>query len=186
MDKKTGEAFFAITIGSIEMLKEALEAGADIKSRDRYGNTMLVAATEENFMEFDSFPPMVLDDCIKAYSYEKERFAIMAMRLLLVKGADVNEKNWSNGETALHKAVFVGSLTAIKLLIDSGADVNAEDFQGWTALDYCFNFDNIQAARILLNNGAQSEKNSEHDYEHQISTNMKSVLDEFGSNLRKN
>ncbi len=185
MDKNTGEAFFAIGIHSMELLSQAIEAGADLNSFNRYGKTMLVAVIEEQAWEFEKIPPTVLDDCIKVLAFfpVEEKFPIKAMRLLLEKGVDVNQKNWLSGETALHIAVKNHAPELIKMLIDKGADVNSKDFQGRTALDYCVSIDNIQVAEILLGNGAWVDKNSDRYYEQEMSNKMKSVMDEMGSRM---
>jgi len=188
MDKNTGEAFFAIGIHSMELLSQAIEAGADLNSFNRYGKTMLVAVIEEQAWEFEKIPPTVLDDCIKVLAFfpVEEKFPIKAMRLLLEKGVDVNQKNWLSGETALHIAVKNHAPELIKMLIDKGADVNSKDFQGRTALDYCISVDNVQVATILLKNGAYIDKNSDYYWQQSFSKRMKSLVDELGRGIVKN
>jgi len=188
MDKNTGEAFFAIGIHSMELLSQAIEAGADLNSFNRYGKTMLVAAIEKYAPEFDGIPPMIMDDCIKKWDCfpVNEKFPIKAIRLLLEKGADVNQKNWLSGETALYKAVKNNAEELIKLLIDRGADVNSKDFWGRTVLDYCIYVDNVNVAGILLNNGAYIDKNSDYYWQQSFSKRMKSLVDELGRGIVKN
>ena len=56
------------------------------------------------------------------------------MRLLLDRGADVNERDGISG-TALHMAAANANVDAVKLLIDRGADVNARTTAGTTPLE---------------------------------------------------
>jgi uncharacterized protein len=45
----------------------------------------------------------------------------------------------------------------IKLLVDHGADVNAHDDRGLTSLMTLTTYGNAEAAKILLNAGAQAD-----------------------------
>lgn len=61
----------------------------------------------------------------------QERYDIA--KLLLSRGADVNSR-CTEGKTALHLAVSLGSINAVRFLIANGADVNARDPGGETPL----------------------------------------------------
>lgn len=66
------------------------------------------------------------------------------MDLLFANGADINRKYYSNGETLLHKVLWIASPSrtdveiffkdSFKYLIRKGADVNARNDQGYTPL----------------------------------------------------
>ena len=73
------------------------------------------------------------------------------------KGADVNAKNDSNGDTALQMAVVSGNKDIIKLLIKSGADVNAKnDFNGATTLQMAVTSDNKDIVELLIESGVNN------------------------------
>lgn len=74
------------------------------------------------------------------------------VKVLLEKGADVNEKDWS-GMTPLHLAAKNGYESVVKVLIQAGADVNAASQYGKTPLDYA---ESQNVVTVLLNEGGGS------------------------------
>ena len=61
-------------------------------------------------------------------------YLIPALRYLAQIGWSVNACDTA-GQTALHKAAFLGYAAAVRVLLDSGADPSARDGDGRTALD---------------------------------------------------
>lgn len=57
-----------------------------------------------------------------------------AVKVLLAKGANPNQRESVNGGTPLQVAAFNGHLEVVKLLVGAGAEVNSRDNDGWTAL----------------------------------------------------
>ncbi|MDP2681544.1 MAG: ankyrin repeat domain-containing protein [Deltaproteobacteria bacterium] len=86
-----------------------------------------------------------------------ERGNINAVKELLNKGADVNEKD-SGGWTPLLGAAYWGNTEAAKLLIDKGADVNATNNRGWTPLLRAALMGNTEIAKLLIEKGANIDK----------------------------
>lgn len=93
--------------GDIEVIRNYLSIGADLKTKDKDGNTALHHA---------------------AFSASTE-----AIRLLLKHGAPTNERN-ALGHTALHVAVVKQHAGCVSVLLEHACDVNVQDNNGNTAL----------------------------------------------------
>jgi ankyrin repeat protein len=78
---------------------------------------------------------------------------ITAVRALLARGADVQERDTS-GRTALMYAAENGDPTTVQALLTSGVDANAQDWQGWTALMYAAENGDVTTVQALLANRA--------------------------------
>lgn len=89
----------------------------------------------------------VADELLKAGADPNERHSILhascewhfehlvpALRYLTQAGWDVNSRD-ANGQTALHKAAFLGYAAAVRVLLDNAADPAVRDSSGLTALD---------------------------------------------------
>lgn len=114
------------------LMKTVLSKGNDVNARDNNGVTPLM-------------------NC-----------SLKAMNLLLDNGADVSLKD-KNGNTALPWALErLGRSDEIvkkmQLLIDHGIDIDAKNNFGKTALYRACKYNNIEAKKFLLNNGADSSQ----------------------------
>jgi ankyrin repeat protein len=78
---------------------------------------------------------------------------INAVKDLLSKGADVNEKDFL-GETALMTAASKGHTGVAKLLIEKGANVNEKGKFGDTALMFAALNGHTEIAKLLVEKGA--------------------------------
>lgn len=97
--------------GNPEVVREILRYHPDLETRDRQGNTAVIAASEDS----SNAPEEDRAECI---------------RLLVSSGANINAKN-DEGNTALHETF----LTAVeKTLLQLGADVNARNKDGETPI----------------------------------------------------
>src|SRR5215471_15940978 len=97
--------FEALRQGEVAKVRAAISKGADINSRDQYGNTLLMQTA--------------------VYATRAD------LEFLLAHGADVNAANKA-GHTALMRAM--PNLAKIKLLVEHGANVNAVSSGGSTPL----------------------------------------------------
>ncbi len=103
------EFFFdAAASGSAETAKAFIKAGADVRWRNKWGNTPLMEALRLN-----------------------NKTGVL--KALIETGSDINEKD-NEGDTALIKAVKNRNIEIIKLLVEKGAKVNALNKEGMNAL----------------------------------------------------
>ncbi|KAK3265453.1 hypothetical protein CYMTET_25863 [Cymbomonas tetramitiformis] len=116
--------------GTVEMVRELVEKGAEVDAEDREGCTALTVAL--------------------AFGQEA------AARALLEAGAGVNA---GTGRRPLHTAaekgmVEMGMVEMVRELVEKSAEVDAEDGEGRTALTVALAFGQEGAARALLEVGA--------------------------------
>ena len=89
------------------MVKLLLDHGANINSRNNYGESPLYCAVQS----------------------KNDRI----VKFLLKKGADVNDKR-NDGRTALHGAVEIEDMNIIHILLEHEADINIKDDKGKSPL----------------------------------------------------
>ncbi|KAH9059856.1 hypothetical protein EDB87DRAFT_1809517 [Lactarius vividus] len=114
----------ASVVGSSEISRLLIRAGADVNSRDSHGWTPLNIASDNGHLE--------------------------VVRLLIDSGADVDSTN-DESRTSLHLATRNGHLDVVKLLLESGADFN---ICGRTPLHNSSANGNLEVTRLLLDHGA--------------------------------
>lgn len=170
----------AMTAGNVAAVKMLIARGADVKARDRFGSTMLNAATmaddldtirlmidagvDVNAAPATGFSPLI------AASYQGDSEAV---RLLLAKGARVNAvaaapglfrpDNPKSGPLALaNVTALLGAAPTnyetVKLLVDAGADVNARDGRNMTPLMLATATDHQdrRVIQLLIDRGADA------------------------------
>ena len=108
--------------GDIQYIRNLLDHGADINTRDKKGYTALIIATQ--------------------YKY------IVIIRLLLDRGADPNISS-VYGDTSLIYASFGGRTDIVRLLLRYGADPNIQNRYGETALDKAVQFEYDDIAELI-------------------------------------
>ena len=98
----------------------------------------------------------------KGYTIGDFEFASMdkdypRLKKLIRKAKDINETD-QDGRNALMYALADGlDFECIQLLIDCGADVNSVDKQQWTPLHIAASYQNLEAVKLLIQQGAQIE-----------------------------
>jgi ankyrin repeat protein len=129
---------WAVRRDNLDAAKALIAAGANARTTNRYGvGALSLAAVNGN--------------------------AAM-LELLLNAGADVNQA-LPEGETVLMTAARTGSVAAVKLLMAHGAAVNAkEEFLGQTALMWAVGQRHADAARTLIELGADVRVRSKGGY----------------------
>jgi ankyrin repeat protein len=73
---------------------------------------------------------------------------VPALRYLAESGWDVNSRD-SSGQTALHKAAFLGYAKAVRVLAERGADPDARDSSGLTPVDVARRGNKLAAIKEL-------------------------------------
>ena len=122
--------------GNIEVVKEHLDAGADVNAKHG-GRTLLHAAAGKGRKEI--------------------------VELLIDNDANVNVKDAVSG-TPLHEAALRGDKEVVELLITKGADVNAKDLYGWTPLYKATHKGHKEVVELLISKGSDvNAKNKDGD-----------------------
>ena len=117
----------AVRGGNIALAEYLISAGADVNTKNRYGDSPLHEAVERNNIDLVEY--------------------------LISAGADVNAKN-KDGDTPLHFAIGRNNIAIVKLLISAGTDVNAKDKWGRSSLHRAVREDNVKMQALLKKHGA--------------------------------
>ncbi|MBI4888042.1 MAG: ankyrin repeat domain-containing protein, partial [Acidobacteria bacterium] len=129
--------YAASTTCSVDLIGLLLDARANPNAPLRSGETPLMAAVDNGFID--------------------------AARLLLARGADVNARESKGGQTALMWAAAGRQPEVVRLLVDRGADVRARSTGGFTALLFAAQQDDVESGRLLLQAGAGTNDTSAGD-----------------------
>ena len=113
--------------GNLTEVHRLLYQGADINSKDKYGNTPLIWAS--------------------LYGH------LHVVRILIGRGSDVDLPN-NDKSTALMKASQEGHLKIVNELLVTNAKVDLKNKKGWTSLMYASDKEQLDIVRILLAYGA--------------------------------
>lgn len=116
-----------ILFGTLEGVKQFLQAGADIEATDEYGFSPLIEAAIANKVDIAD--------------------------LLLRQGADVNNADVT-GRTALHWAVDNHNMALCELLLANKADANAYTTAGQSILVYPLLRQQVELKKLLYHYGA--------------------------------
>jgi ankyrin repeat protein len=173
---------WAVQGGDIETTTLLLRAGADPKAANRYGvRPLTLAATNGDARMVAALLAAGAD--AKGTGPDGEPVVMTAartgdpdtIRQLLTRGADVNAREPQFGETALMWAAAENHGEAVRLLLEAGAQANQRSRQiaapvlefprsggpnspfprgGWTPLMFAARDGSVDAARALLDGGA--------------------------------
>jgi uncharacterized protein len=166
----------------IESAKLLLQAGSDVRLADRYGITPLRLAAEngsaamiEILLKAGADPNTTLPTGETVLMTAAHTGKPDAVSMLLTHGAKPNERENRFGETAMMWAAAENNASAIRVLADGSGDLNAKskltDFPefrfitsgmvitalpkgGWTPLMYAARQGSVDAAKALLEAGA--------------------------------
>lgn len=137
----------AAYMGYTERVKRLIEAGADVNTRDKHGQTPLYFAVlgghadvVELLTGSDADPTIVYyDDDYGENQTLLHKAAQMdcpdVARVLIAHGANVQVRDRS-GDTPLHTAAYFGRARMVEMLLAHGGDPNARTTGNKTPLDY--------------------------------------------------
>ncbi len=144
---------------SVDDIKEALEAGANIEVVDGKGMSPLVWASLRGNLQSVS---LLLERGANVNSQNRSGWTpliqasahghLAIVKVLLDNGADVN-KATAYDESALMFAAGEGYLDIVELLTKNGADVSARDSDGLTALQYAMRNGHDHLYHLLKSKG---------------------------------
>ncbi|XP_061610617.1 NF-kappa-B inhibitor epsilon [Phyllopteryx taeniolatus] len=152
-----------------EVVKSLVGKRVGIELQDQDGNTALhvachhgltMCATEMASEMSPSRLALVLETqnwrglaCLHVAALSRQH---QIMKLLMMKGADLNIQEGTSGKTALHLAVEMHDATSVKLLLSSGANVDAAMFNGCTPLHLAVGRQDTAIANLLCQSGADT------------------------------
>lgn len=121
----------AATHGALDLLKTALDLGANPNARTTHGETPLHLAPYTNEWEDGEMgdAPDQTD-----WALDGTNAWAQTIRLLVDAGASLEARN-AAGWTPLHQAAFDGSAAAVRTLLDLGAMTDVANEQGQTPKD---------------------------------------------------
>jgi len=157
LEPEVKKMFLALYVNDIETVKQQLELGADINTKNDMGQTLLHVTqnigmvkmlisnkADVNAPDDDSMTPMFNKD-------------IELIKVLTQAGADINHKS-NKGNTPLIWYSYSGYLEGIQYLISFGADVNDRNIDSQTAYDIAEKFGHLTLLEYLESTGAKSGK----------------------------
>ena len=144
-------------------VKALLAAGADVNTRDKFGETLLHMAAVRGYKEMSS---MLITKGAEVNSRDERGLTPLhaaawggyqeILTLLINKGADINVRS-ADGMTPLHMAALSGHPKIIDHLILKGAEINARNEDGMTPLHAAAFEGHLAAVESLVANGADAD-----------------------------
>jgi len=154
----------------IETAKKIIEKGADVNQKDKDGNTALIYASKNEYIDIvNALLEKGADvnqkdkDGNTALIYASSYGYIDIVNALLEKGVDVNQKN-KDGSTALIYASISAYIDIVNALLEKGADIDHLDDNNSTALIYASKYGYKNIVNALLEKGADVDKKGENTY----------------------
>lgn len=153
-DKSANEKLITAAYdGDIDGIKKAVQSGADLSYLDDQSFSALHRAA------FDQVDPDVVD-------------------VLLVAGADIEQKSGDANRTALMLAASVGNTGVCQRLILKGADYQVRDSFGWNALHLAIRSKKFETVEAILSNAHGIEYEAPNDRDGAIWLSQSYQLDD--------
>lgn len=156
----------AVSINNLDMVKLLIAAKADVNLQNKYGANPLLSIVSDVYSLFDfsdvSFEQI---EILKLLINAKSDLNLQCVGCRVFRdGRQYILREDFIGKTALHCAVKLNNIPAVKLLLAAKANKNITDSFGKTALDYAY----TQEMKDLLNGiGSFSNEEQNMDIDHQ-------------------
>lgn len=150
----------AIKRDDIISVKALIEAGVDLNTSDKAGDTPLHIAAVRGYQEITSL--LIAEGASVNARNARELTPLHAaawgdhieiVELLFAKGSDINARG-EHGATPLHVSALSGSNETMAFLIANGADINASNKDGTTPLHAACLTGQKEAVNLLIKKGA--------------------------------
>jgi ankyrin repeat protein len=129
--------FFAVRLGSDEVVTALIVAGADVNARDEHRADV---------------------DARNEWGWTPLHYAAATgnpeMLSLLLDAAARVDLRTTTGRTALHEAASDGSVASARLLLEAGSSIVVRDQHGWTPLHMAARYNAAEMVKLLLEHGA--------------------------------
>ena len=162
----------AVKSGELKTVKELIDKGADVNTRDRDGWSLLHWSIYNNHDDISHFliargadvrsktqhgkrvPPFFIDpDWTVLHAAARFR-DLELLKLLIDKGADINAKD-EGGRAVIHEAGNEGHWEIVRYLIDKGVSPNSKgSFPGRTVLHSASQHGNLRVVKYIVERGA--------------------------------
>jgi ankyrin repeat protein len=158
---------YAAAVGSIEMVRELLAAGAGVNARTSFEATPLMwcagdlAKTKllvEKGADVNARSKMGNTPLQIAAAEPRN---VETIRYLLEHGAEMGKARNEMGMTPLMRAALGNDAAAVRLLLEKGGDPNIADGGGNTPLMYAAGNGNVEAVKLLIAKGADVNAQSQ-------------------------
>lgn len=148
--------------GQLPMARLLVDKGADPNRKNLLGKTALAIASEGEMREIRGYldrktsdKPEKIDDRGISIVAAVKKGDYLKVKELLTNHKDECNTTTPDGATPLMYAAITGQTKIIQLLVEHGANVNAKDYEnGWTALMQATYYGKVDAAKTLINLGA--------------------------------
>ncbi|MCK4319533.1 ankyrin repeat domain-containing protein [Candidatus Micrarchaeota archaeon] len=151
---------YAAENGDTKTAKLLIKKGADMNTKDNWGETALTRVVEKGNTETAE---LLIEKGADINTMSCKGTLLMCavnngdiemVELLIKKGVDINAKDKYFGKTALIDAAQNGNTKIAKLLIQNGADIDLIDESGRTALIWAAWNGHTETAELLIEKGA--------------------------------
>lgn len=139
---------------NIEEVAELIKAGANVNTKSRYNDTVLMLASQNNAKNIVDLLLKNGADMYQMNDIEETAFEVAlsqdykdVVQVFIKHGLDINKKD-NSGTTLLNNAIMMEAEESVKLLVESGADINTDCFLAAVYKN------NIEILSFLIKNGA--------------------------------
>lgn len=135
----------AVIEGNLQVVKFLLEKGADVDTP---------AKATKRSTQYAGYTPLSMAMMTKKFNSRREKNRPAIIRLLILRGADLNHKSEDENSATLFLPVTEDGLELIELFHEHGADLDQENRWGETLLKQALDETSFEVSTFLLSKGA--------------------------------